>query len=198
MVLGTLLDSLRERFGRYELVDHWKQGEFHHDVIVRVPHADGLPGSILTVATNCNGGVKEVLCFTEIPSRSALWHWRCPDAEEFSGSLPPILDRGVTHHWFDPCDLLGSTARSELKPEFRRRQEGGGWELVTSVIGHSSHLDPIAQPNVHATIEMIEHGFFHPSTQFEGEHTDAHHFHHVEVTKIPVSVQFVRARDDSF
>jgi hypothetical protein len=28
------------------------------------------------VATNCNAGVKELLCFAEIPDRDALWHWR--------------------------------------------------------------------------------------------------------------------------
>lgn len=194
MVLGALLDSLREQFGRYELVDHWKQGEFHHDVIVRVPQAGDLPGGILAVATNCNGGVKEVMCFTDIPSRSALWHWRCPDMEEFTGSLPPILERAVTHHWFDPCALLGSNARSELKEEFRQRQEGGGWEPVTSVIEHSSQHESVVEPHVNATIEMIEDGFFHPSTQFAGENTDAHHFHYVGVAGIPVSVQFVRAR----
>jgi hypothetical protein len=33
-------------------------------------------------------------------------------------------------HWFDPCELLSHDARSELRPEFRRRQEGGGWALA--------------------------------------------------------------------
>ena len=132
MVLGNLLESLRRRFGPYELVDHWKQGEFHHDVIVRLHDRKTLPGKIVAIATNCNGGVKEVLCFDEIPSRSALWHWRCPRVSEFSGSLPPILARATTHHWFDPCELLRSDARSELKAEYRRRQPGGGWEMVPS------------------------------------------------------------------
>jgi len=130
MVLGNLLGSLRKQFGSYELVDHWRQGEFHHDVIVRVQNPKGLPGKILAIATNCNGGVKEVICFDEVPSRSALWHWRCPRVSEFSGTLPPILERATTHHWFDPCELLGSDARSELKAEHRRRQAGGGWEMV--------------------------------------------------------------------
>jgi hypothetical protein len=132
MVLGNLLESLRTRFGSYELVDHWRQGEFHHDVIVRVLDKKVLPGRILAIATNCNGGVKEVLCFDEIPERSALWHWRCPRTSEFSGALPPLLARATTHHWFDPCELLGSDARSELKAQYRRRQEGGGWEMVPS------------------------------------------------------------------
>jgi hypothetical protein len=130
MVLGALLETLRKRCGSYELVDHWRQGEFHHDVIVRVHDPRGLPGPILAIATNCNGGVKEVLCFREVPSRSALWHWRCPRVGEFSGTLPPILARATTHHWFDPCELLGVDARSELKAEHRRRQRGGGWEMA--------------------------------------------------------------------
>jgi hypothetical protein len=71
MVLGNLLESLRTRFGAYDLVDHWRQGEFHHDVIVRLHDKKSLPGEILAIATNCNGGVKEVLCFDEIPQRSA-------------------------------------------------------------------------------------------------------------------------------
>ncbi len=132
MVLGNLLHTLNRRFGSYELVDHWRQGEFHHDVIVRVRDRKALPGNILAIATNCNGGVKEVLCFDEVPARSALWHWRCPRVSEFAGSLPPILDRATTHHWFDPCELLASDARSELKAEYRRRQPGGGWEMATS------------------------------------------------------------------
>ena len=38
------------------------------------------------------------------------------------------LGRAQTVHWFDPCELLADDARSELRPEFRRRQRGGGWE----------------------------------------------------------------------
>jgi hypothetical protein len=133
LVLGNLLEKIRQRFGPYQLVDHWKQGEFHHDMVVRVPGANHLPGRILVVATNCNGGVKEVLCFHEIPDRWALWHWRCPKVSEFSGSLPPIVGRAVTSHWFDPCELLAPDARSELKPAHRRRQIGGGWEMVSAL-----------------------------------------------------------------
>lgn len=130
MVLGALLDALRARFGRYELVEHWAQGEFHHDVVLRVPEMRGeLPGPVLVVATNCNGGVKEVLVFDEVPDRWALWHWRCPDIADFTGELPPLRARGTTAHWFDPCALLAEDARSELLPEARKRQHGGGWEL---------------------------------------------------------------------
>ncbi len=130
LVLGALLDKLQRRFGGYDLVAHWTQGEFHHDVVIRLAEsaASVLPGRVLVVGTNCNGGVKEVLAFADVPDRRALWHRRCPDIHEFTGELGPILGRTVTEHWFDPCELLAANARSELRPEYRRRQEGGGWE----------------------------------------------------------------------
>jgi hypothetical protein len=131
LVLGSLLEELSKRFGNYELVAHWTQGEFHHDVVLRLPEASrrDLPGPVLVVATNCNGGIKEVLSFADVPDRLALWHHRCPAVGDFRGELAPILARAVTEHWFDPCELLTSSARSELRPEYRRRQEGGGWEF---------------------------------------------------------------------
>ena len=130
LTLGALLDELRRLAGRYELLDHWQQGEFHHDTVVRVDHVKAdLPGPILVIATNCNAGVKEVLCFAELPDRNALWHQRCPNNSEFSGELPTVLEGLTTVHWFDPCDLLGDHARSELRPEFRERQAGGGWVM---------------------------------------------------------------------
>lgn len=132
--LGALLDRVRDEVGPYELLHHWKQGEFHHDVVVRVTPSqpDALPGDVLVVATNCNGGVKEVLCFDDVPSREALWHWRCPTSSEFAGDLPELLDRATTEHFFDPCELLADDARSELRPEHRKRQSGGGWEPVVA------------------------------------------------------------------
>ncbi len=132
LVLGSLLEKLQQRCGRYELADHWKQGEFHHDVVLSVPEVASLPGRILVVATNCNAGIKEVLCFDAVPDRWALWHWRCPKVNDFSGDIPPSLARAVTPHWFDPCDLLTTDARSELLPEHRQRQAGGGWEMTSS------------------------------------------------------------------
>ncbi len=135
LVLGALLEDLAARYGGYELVAHWTQGEFHHDVVVRLPEraASDLPGRVLVVATNCNGGIKEVLSFSEVPDRGALWHHRCPAVRDFSGELAPILDRAMTEHWFDPCELLAADARSELRPEYRRRQDGGGWEYAPGV-----------------------------------------------------------------
>ncbi|MBX3246914.1 MAG: hypothetical protein KF901_07015 [Myxococcales bacterium] len=129
LVLGALLDVLRDRHGGFELVAHWKQGEFHHDVVVRLPAEPfDLPGAVLVIATNCNGGVKEVLSFAEVPDRWALWRHRCPDNPEFEGTIPTLLGSARTHHWFEPCELLTPDARSELRPEHRRRQRGGGWE----------------------------------------------------------------------
>lgn len=128
LTLGALLDTLRELATTYELVDHWQQGEFHHDVVLRVdPATAGLPGPVLVVATNCNGGVKELLCFSDLPDRGGLWRRRCPHNEEFEGACPEPLGEARTLHWFDPCELLTPDARSELRPECRRRERGGGW-----------------------------------------------------------------------
>ncbi|MDF3070450.1 MAG: uncharacterized protein K0R38_6051 [Polyangiaceae bacterium] len=127
-MLGALLEDVRHLFGAYELLDHWQQGEFHHDVVLRIPGArERLGAEVLVVATNCNGGVKEVLAFAQVPSRHALWHHRCPANEDFSGELPTLLGVAVTEHWFDPCELLTMEARSEYRAEFRERQCGGGW-----------------------------------------------------------------------
>ena len=127
LALGALLDRLKGSHGGYDLVEHWTQGEFHHDVVVRVAELRGLPGPVLVIATNCNGGVKEVLAFADVPDRWALWHTRCPEVPEFAGDLLPILEVARTHHWFNPCELLADDARSELRSEFRSRQRGGGW-----------------------------------------------------------------------
>jgi hypothetical protein len=127
-VLGALLESLRHGWGGFDLLHHHQQGEFHHDVFLHVPNGrPRLPGEYLVVSTNCNGGVKEVLCFDSLPEPSALWHSRCPENPEFAGTLPQVLAVARTEHWFDPCELLGAGARSELKEEFRVRQTGGGW-----------------------------------------------------------------------
>jgi hypothetical protein len=40
------------------------------------------------------------------------------------------LAEARTIHRFDPCALLGADARSELKPECRKRQRGGGHEPI--------------------------------------------------------------------
>lgn len=127
--LGSVLTELREAHGGYVLLEHHQQGEFHHDVVVRIDDAAALPAPVLVVATNCNGGVKELLAFDDVPSVSALWHLRCPSSPEFAGALPPLRAQARTHHWFDPCELLTDDARSELLPEHRERQPGGGWRM---------------------------------------------------------------------
>ncbi|MFN7698296.1 MAG: hypothetical protein ACK6CU_24615 [Deltaproteobacteria bacterium] len=130
--LGDLLGALREDFGGYELVAHHAQGEFHHDVIVRVNEPRGLPSPWLVVSTNCNGGVKEVVATRAAPEPLGLWRWRCPDVSEFEGEAPEVLGSARTHHYFDPCELLTDDARSELREEFRERQPGGGWRMKRS------------------------------------------------------------------
>jgi hypothetical protein len=139
--LGGLLTELQGRCGSYSIVAHWTQGEFHHDVVLQLPESmpAGLPGNVLVVATNCNGGVKEVLSFAGIPERAALWHHRCPDVPEFTGELLPVLARAITTHWFDPCELLRPDARSELRPEYRKRQSGGGWEPANPLCCPAKH-----------------------------------------------------------
>jgi hypothetical protein len=122
--LGALLELLRARSGGYEILHHWQQGEFHHDLVLKARAPEPL---FLVVSTNCNGGVKEVLCFGEVPQRSALWHYRCPESSEFSGTLPKVMGCARTQHWFEPSELLDADARSEYRAEFRERQSGGGW-----------------------------------------------------------------------
>ncbi len=132
LALGDLLGHVREHFGDYELLDHHTQGEFHHDIVIRVRDAAALPGPFLVIATNCNGGVKEVLCLSERPVPGGLWRWRCPESREFQGTVPDVLDLARTIHFFDPCELLRNDARSELRPEYRERQPGGGFRMRTS------------------------------------------------------------------
>ncbi|AKF07313.1 hypothetical protein [Sandaracinus amylolyticus] len=129
MTLGDLLEAVRRLCGGYDLVQHHTQGEFHHDVVLRVHDARALPGAFLVVSTNCNGGVKEVLCTAEAPEIEGVWRWRCPENDEFRGTMPAILGVARTLHWFDPCELLAEDARSELRPEHRERQPGGGWRM---------------------------------------------------------------------
>jgi hypothetical protein len=106
LVLSGCLSKLHASLGGYKLVSHWPQGELHHDLVLRVRGGSALPGDYLVVSANCNGGVKEVLCLAEPPTRSALWHWRCPERGEFSGALPQILDQARTLHFIEPNELL--------------------------------------------------------------------------------------------
>lgn len=127
LVLGALLDEVARRFGGYKILNHWQQGEFHHDLVLEVEREEGLKARLLVVATNCNGGVKEVLSVDAMPERGGLWRHRCPANGDFNGAAPSILAQARTTHWFDPCELLAADARSELRVEFRERQRGGGW-----------------------------------------------------------------------
>lgn len=132
---GAVLERLQQQHGGFDLLHHWQQGEFHHDFVLAVKEPRGLPSQILVMATNCNAGVKELLCFADVPSRGALWHSRCPENVEFVGVLPALLGSARTPHWFDPCELLKPDARSEYADEFKERQPGGGWQLKTRKTG---------------------------------------------------------------
>jgi hypothetical protein len=132
--LGAVLAELRAEHGGYELLFHHTQGEFHHDVGVRAASAQHLPAPVLVIATNCNGGVKELLAFDAEPTPAALWHRRCPESPEFGGALPALRAESRTHHWFEPCELLEDSARSELRPEWRERQPGGGWRMRSCAV----------------------------------------------------------------
>ncbi len=127
LMLGDLLALVTTRFGSYELLAHWTQGEFHHDLVLRLPEPTA--PSVLVVSTNCNGGVKEVLALAEVPDRAALWAYRCGQVAADPSIERSLLGRTRTLHYFNPCELLGDDARSELLPEHRQRQSGGGWEL---------------------------------------------------------------------
>lgn len=129
LALGECLRRLYGSLPGVELLEHWTQGEFHHDLVFHLKSPPAwLVGDCIVISTNCNGGVKEVTCLQGVPDRWALWHSRCPDNPEFEGTLGPTLATCRTMHWFDPCELLGDDARSELRPSCRRRQRGGGWE----------------------------------------------------------------------
>jgi hypothetical protein len=52
--LGGILGRLATR-GGWTMIDHFTQGEFHHDVVVRASDPE-LPAAVLVVSTNCNGG----------------------------------------------------------------------------------------------------------------------------------------------
>ena len=129
--IGSLLRELSKWNARH--LRHWKQGEFHHDLVIGFDtRPDGLPGDVIVVSTNCNGGVKEILCLGEIPERWALWNYRCPENPDFEGEMPPVLECVRTAFWFNPCELLADDARSEYAAPYRRRQRGGGWVPIDS------------------------------------------------------------------
>lgn len=56
--LGALLDRVDRSCGRHRMLEHWQQGEFHHDLVLVVPEPPPtIPGSVLVVATNSMDGV---------------------------------------------------------------------------------------------------------------------------------------------
>ncbi len=63
-----------------------------------------------------------------------------PKTPNSKANPAPALGEVHTVHRFDPCALL-ATARSELKPERRRRQRGGGFEPA-GLEERSTHRPP--------------------------------------------------------
>ncbi len=137
--LGSLLDAL-STVKQYRILTHWPQGEFHHDLVIHIPDfAPELTAPVLVISSDCNGGVKELICMSAVPPRWSLWHHRCPTHPDFpisadQAQLPLTHGWIRTSLWQDPCALLTWDAPSELKPEARRRQIGGGWELDPVVL----------------------------------------------------------------
>jgi hypothetical protein len=105
--------------------------------VIRVAEAalQELPGCVLVVATNCNGGVKEVLCFADVPDRWALWHHRCPEVADFAGQLHPILARarlrGVLEGAFGHVTTLGLA--SQLFGLYERMSSATFWTIHASI-----------------------------------------------------------------
>lgn len=130
LALGDLLMDLHRTIGPSRPIAVWKQSCSHSDVVIQLDDRKQLPGSVLVIAIDCNGGVKEVLCFDVVPDRWALWHWRCPTNPEFEGDIPPLLAYEKTQHWFDPNEIVDDNSYCELKPEFRQRQRGGGFVQI--------------------------------------------------------------------
>jgi len=125
--LDSALHLLRSLCGGYSLLEHYQQGEFHHDLVFRLAESGPFPAPVLVISTNCNGGVKEWVAVSDVPSLDDLWHWRCPDNAEFAGTGLDVRAHVRTPLWFEPCELLADDARSELRPEHRERERGGGW-----------------------------------------------------------------------
>jgi len=73
-----------------------------------------LLGSLLDELNRSLGGYKP------------LDHWQ-------QGEYDLVLE-ARTPHWFNPCELLLPTARSELRPEFREREVGGGWRMKSCAV----------------------------------------------------------------
>lgn len=114
LLLGHLLQRLQDEFSDFELIAHWTKGEYHHDIVVRLGDHRDLPGPVLVVSTNCNGGVKEVLCFSDPPSQEELWDLRDENLE--TDELPVVLAAARTIHWVDPISLIRRPTMVDMRP----------------------------------------------------------------------------------
>ena len=124
--LQALLEHLQLRHGGFRLLRCWSQGELHHDLVLRLAHPGGLPGSILVVAVHSTGSVKEMICFASPPERNALWQHRCRNLDSRRSLLPPMLARTRHAHWAEHDNLLASRMQAAHRSPHKRGQEPAG------------------------------------------------------------------------
>ncbi len=114
LLLGHLLQRLQDEFSDFELLAHWTKGEYHHDIVVKLGDQKSLPGPVLVVSANCNGGIKELLCFDTAPSEEELWTLR--DENLATDELPAVLAAAKTIHWVDPIGLVRRPTMADMRP----------------------------------------------------------------------------------
>lgn len=71
------------------------------------------------LAQNLGLGALMAALASRFPAQRLVAHWKQGE----------FVARTTTTHFFDPCLLLLPDARSEIRPEFRERMRGGGWQL---------------------------------------------------------------------
>ena len=85
---------------------------------LRRPHIDAQP---FALALADAGLEPEAACYR-------AWSAHDTAHDGITISATPPANPATGDRWFDPCELLRPDARSELRPEYRTRQQGGGWE----------------------------------------------------------------------
>ena len=83
LVLGVLLEDLTARYGGYELVAHWTQGEFHHDVVCVSPKAPPP-----TSQGACSSSPRTATAALTFASSPALWPRSSIALSPNTGSTP--------------------------------------------------------------------------------------------------------------
>ena len=101
-------------------------------------------GDVLVVATNCNGGIKEVLLFDDVPDRWALWADRCPDNADFRARTTRAL----------------RPPRARARTLSRRRSRHTSIMLLNLRVNISRNAVTIAQHNKLVRLPGIVQKFF--------------------------------------